>query len=127
MHTDAHRLIWGHSVIQGDNESLVLTRALWMSIVACLIMATSQSLSLCTRHGDVLTPTVTKPAHLMAGHALNIQVFVMHICEVVSSLPDFVGQIQASINSATCTVSFGLTKLRIFSSSKNQSVPYEGK
>lgn len=43
------------------------------------------------------------------------------------SLPDFVRRIQPSVSSATCATRFSLTKLRIFSSSKNHAVSYEGK
>lgn len=63
----------------------------------------------------------------MAGHALNIQFFVMPSCEVLSSLPPFVGQIQASVDPATCTIRLSLIELRIFTASKNHSVPYEDK
>ena len=44
-----------------------------------------------------------------------------------SLLPPFVGQIQASVNPATCTIRLSLTELRIFSASKYHSLPYEDK
>lgn len=84
MHT---YLICGLSVIWRDTESLVLTRALQTSIVPYLIMETSQNVLLFTCRGDISVPDAAKPSHLVAGHALNIQFFVIQSCDVLSSLP----------------------------------------
>lgn len=48
-------------------------------------------------------------------------------CNFLFSLPPFVGQIEASVDPATCTIRLSLIELRIFSASKNRSVPYEDK
>lgn len=48
MHTEAYILIWDLFVFGGDAESLVLTRALRMSIVPSLITETSRNVPLCT-------------------------------------------------------------------------------
>lgn len=90
-------------------------------------MERSQNVAICTCLEDISVPDAAKPSHLMAGHALNIQVFVILSCDVLSSLPDFVGQFQASVNSAMCTIRLSLTELRMFSASKNHSVPYKDK
>lgn len=42
-------------------------------------------------------------------------------------LPDFVGQIQTSVDPATCTIRLSLIELRIFSAFKDHSVPYKDK
>lgn len=76
-------------------------------------------------HGESSVHDAAKPSHPMAGHALNAQLFVAEL--QFSLLPPFVGQIEASVDPATCTIRLSLIELRIFSASKNRSVPYEDK
>lgn len=120
MHTDAHILIWGLLVIWGEVESLFQSLEHCRCQLCHILLWKLHKICLCTCHGGISVCDAVKPLCLMAGCTLNIQLFVI-------SLSPWLCRTNPSINPATCTISLGLTELRIFDASKNHSVPYKDK
>lgn len=121
-------LIWSVFVIWRDAESLVLTRALWISIVPYLIMEISK-MCLFVRAVVVFLFLMQQSHHTwwQAMPGTSSSLWYRAAMFSLPSFPDFVGQIEASVNTATCTIRLSLTESRMFSASRNHSVPYEHK
>lgn len=121
-------LVWSVIMIWSNAESLVLTRALWISIVPYLITETSKMCLFV--YAVVVFLFLRQQSHHTWWQAMPGTSSPLWFRAAVFSppfFPDFVGQIEASVNTATCTIRLSLIEPRIFSASKNHSVPYKDK